>query len=110
MTTFLPEVTAHGLVLWRLRRSPGEQLWCSTLDLADELALTVQDPTTQRAVITETHSHIGSLINRAEKLQRELEAAGWQLIDVDLDVPDWPSSWVDSVRGAEEARRLVRAV
>ena len=81
-------MTAHGLVLWRMRRSPDQQLWCSVCDRASELALTVQDPAERRTAVAEPHAHIGSLIDRAENLRDQLEAAGWQLVDVDLDEPD----------------------
>ena len=88
MTTCLPEVPAHGLVLWRLRRSPEEQLWCTVRDFAGELALVVQDQATPRTAVAEPHSDIARLIDRAETQREQLMAAGWQLVDVDLDEPD----------------------
>ena len=88
MTTALPEVTTHGLVLWRMRRSPEKQLWCSVRDHAGELALIVQDPSTPRLAVAENHSHVGSLVDRATHLWDQLHAAGWTVVDVDLDEPD----------------------
>ena len=88
LTTGLPEVTAHGLVLWRLRRSPEEQLWCSVRNFAGELTLVVQDPAAARTAVAEPHPHIASLVGRAETLRDQLIAAGWQMVDVDLDEPD----------------------
>ncbi len=88
MTTVLPEVTASGLILWRLRLSPEEQLWCSVHDFAGDLSLTVQDPAEARTAAAAAHPNIGSLIDRAEHLRDQLEAAGWRLVDVDLDEPD----------------------
>ena len=88
MTTYLPELTAEGLVLWRVRRSPHEQLWCSVHDFVGELSLTVQDPAAPRAAAAESHPDIGSLITRADHLQEQLLAAGWELVDIDLDEPD----------------------
>ena len=81
-------MTAHGLVLWRLRRSPEEQLWCTVRDFAGELALVVQNQATPRTAIAEPHPDIARLIDRAETLREQLMAAGWQLVDVDLDEPD----------------------
>ena len=88
MTTCLPEVTARGLVLWRLRRSPEEQLWCSVRDFGGDLAFVVQDPAAPRTAVAEPHRDIASLVDRAETLRAQLRAAGWQLVDVDLDEPD----------------------
>ncbi len=88
MTTYLPEVTAEGLVLWRVRRSPDEQLWCSVHDFVGELSMTVHNPSTPRTADAEVHSNIGSLIDRADHLQKQLLAAGWEVVDVDLDEPD----------------------
>ena len=83
-----PELTAQGLVLWRLRRSPEEQLWCSVHDFAGDLSLIVQDPAAPRTAAAEAHQHIESLVNRADRLRDQLLAAGWELVDADLDEPD----------------------
>ena len=88
MTASSPELTAHGLVLWRLRRSQHEQLWCSVHDFAGELSLTVQDPAVPRAAAAEAHQNIGSLMDRAEHVRDQLVADGWTVVDVDLDEPD----------------------
>ena len=88
MTTSPPEVTTNGLVLWRMRRSPEEQLWCSVRDHADELALIFQDPSTPGATVAERHSHIGPLVDRATHMRDQLSAAGWTVVDVDFDEPD----------------------
>lgn len=75
-------------MLWRMRQSPEQQLWCSVRDHAGELALIFQDPSTPRTAVTESHPLIGSLIDRAAHVQDRLRAAGWQIVDVDLDEPD----------------------
>ena len=88
MTASLPELTANGLILWRVRRSRHEQLWCSVNDFAGELSLTVQDPAAPRVAAAEVHQNIGSLMDRAEHVRDKLVADGWTLVDVDLDGPD----------------------
>lgn len=88
MPTLLPELTADGLVLWRVRRSPEHQLWCVVGDFGGELTLTVYDLASDKVPVKEVHSAIASLVSRADALQREFTATGWELIDVDLDEPD----------------------
>ena len=75
-------------MLWRMRRSPEEQLWCSVRDHSGELALIVQDPSTPRTAVAESHSHIRSLVDRATIMCDQLSAAGWTVVDVDFDEPD----------------------
>ena len=87
MTTLLPELTAQGLVLWRLRWSTEQQLWCSVHEGSRGLTLTVHNPATDETSVTEA-STITILINRAENLRNQLVAAGWKAVDVDLDEPD----------------------
>lgn len=88
MTTCLPEVRADGLVLWRVRRSTDEHLWCAVHDFVGELSLTVQDPANPRSADAEVHSNIGSLIDHADRMRDQLLAGGWELVDIDLDEPD----------------------
>ncbi len=88
MTVLLPELTARGLVLWRLRRSADQQLWCSVRDRGGELGLTVHEPSADRTLVSELHPNIAPLVARAERLREQLVGAGWQVVDVDLDEPD----------------------
>ena len=88
MTTYLPEVTAEGLILWRMRRSPHEQLWCSVHDFAGELSLTIQNPAQPGTADAEVHSNIGSVIDHADRMRDQLLAGGWEIVDIDLDEPD----------------------
>ena len=89
MITRLPEFTATGLALWRLRRSPDEQLWCSAYYLgSDELVRVVHDQATQQPVVEETYVSIARLIECADRVRHPFEAHGWQEVDVDLDEPD----------------------
>ena len=90
MTVFLPEFTATGLALWRLRRSPAEQVWCSVHypHGDDELVLIVQDQATEQPVLEESHLSLVQLMERAENVRKQFMTEGWQLVDVDLDEPD----------------------
>ncbi len=88
MTTLLPELATRELTLWRLRRSPDEQLWCSVCDLTGELTLTVHAPGMPRTAMSEIHAHVESLVDRASRLKDQLVSSGWQAVDVDLDEPD----------------------
>ena len=86
--TLLPELTADGLVLWRVRRSPEHQLWCVVGDFGGELTLTLYDLASDKVPVEEVHPTITSLVGRADALQVEFTTAGWELVDVDLDEPD----------------------
>ena len=89
MTTSFPEVSADGLVLWRVRRSPDAQLWCTVRDgKRGGLVLTLHDPGKRRREVTKCFSHIGSLVEWAERVRGRLVTAGWQVVDVDLDEPN----------------------
>ena len=88
MTTLLPELTAKGLVLWRLRWSPEQPLWCSVRGGAGGLTLTVHNPATDQTSVREAHPTVTILVDRAENLRSQLVAAGWKALDVDFDEPD----------------------
>jgi len=84
----LPELTDEGLLLWRLRWSPDHQLWCLVAESSGELAVRVHDPATGRTTTAGVYANIASTIDRAEALRIQFIAAGWQIVDVDLDEPD----------------------
>ena len=88
MTALLPELTAAGLVLWRIRRSPEHQLWCVVGDLHGELTLTTYDPASDTVPVEEVHLSIMALVSRANTLREQFTTSGWELVDVDLDEPD----------------------
>ena len=88
MTPLLPEVSADGLVLWRLRRSSDEQFWCSVTDAQGELVLTVHNPSCSGIAVREKHPDVSSLLERAERVSATFRAAGWRVVDVDVDEPD----------------------
>ena len=92
MSALAPELTADGLVLWRLRRGAERRLYCEVKDLAGELLIRVHDPATARTAVSEVHETIAAVVDRAEHLRRQYSAAGWQLVDVDVGEPESGSS------------------
>ena len=88
MTALFRELTTQGLVLWRLRRSSNQQLWCTVFEREGELALTFHDPATDRRPVAETHPHIGPLMDRADELRVLLVGAGWEESGADLNEPE----------------------
>ena len=88
MAPSFPEVTTQGLILWRVRHSAGDQLWCAVTDQHGELELLVCSPVTDQTPHTETHLHVTSLLQRANVIRDDYVTRGWQLVDVDFDEPD----------------------
>ncbi len=86
-SVLVPELTTDGLVLWRLRE-PNRQLWCTVEDFAGQLALRVYDPGTGHTAVAEAHT-VASVVGRADELRIQFVAEGWELVDVDLDEPDY---------------------
>ena len=87
MAALLPELSAEGLTLWRLRRTSGDQLWCSVSEFAGELALTVHDLASDPVKVAEAHWDVVSLIDRSDELRDGFIASGWTVVDVDLVEP-----------------------
>ncbi len=52
------------------------------------MTLTIYDQSTNRPALTEVHETIASVVSRAEALRDQAVAAGWEVVDVDLDEPD----------------------
>ena len=86
--TLLHELTADGLILWRLRWTANHQMWCVVEDSADNLALTVYEQGSNRVPVFEVHETITSVVSRANALRDQAVAAGWEVVDVDLDEQD----------------------
>ena len=81
MTAILPEISAAGLVLWRLLRAPDRQAWCYVTEFCGEITLSVHELASDDVFMAEVHSDMQALVGRAEQIQQELLAAGWQLSD-----------------------------
>ena len=73
------ELTADGLVLWRLSASGQPDLWCMAFELPDALYFVLEDDPhgTQAPRVTERHAGISTLVDRAETLKRSLLRCGW---------------------------------
>ena len=83
------EVTVNGLILWRMCRSPDEQLWCRVRDgKGGGLVLTIEDPGTRKIVTAKECANIQSLVDSADRLSDRLTTARWQVVEVALDGPD----------------------
>ena len=83
MTTLLPELTAQGLVLRRVRLSPGQQLWCSVRDGSGGLTLSLRNPATDQTSVAEADPSNTLLIDRGKNLRDQLVAAGWKAFDAE---------------------------
>ena len=75
-----------GLVLWRLRGSDVDQLWCHVKYDGDALILTVHQMVTGDVAIVEPHRDIDTLLSRADQLQDTCVSAGWQELS---DIEEW---------------------
>lgn len=83
----LPELGTEGLVLWRLRSDRGHR-WCEVADIAGALAVRVHDPTTRETLRWEAYETAASVVRAASEWCEDYLAAGWVVIDIDLDEPD----------------------
>jgi hypothetical protein len=83
--TEFSELTAGGLILWRLCTSGQPDLWCLAFDLPEGLAFVLEDHPqgSQPSRITEQHADIVTLVNRAEMLKHSLIQSGWTEVDVE---------------------------
>ena len=82
MTVLLPEVSAEGLVLWRVRQPPRQELCCCITECGGELMLGVHDIVTDDVLFAEVHRNVVSLMSRAEELRDEYLALGWHACDL----------------------------
>ena len=88
MPTLLEELTTDELLLWRVRWASDNQLWCVVENFCGDMTLTIYDHGTNRPALTEVHETIASVVSRADALRDQAIAAGWEVVDVDLDEPD----------------------
>ncbi len=84
MTTLAPEVTAHGLVLWRLRCPPDRRLRCLVGKFSGKLVLAVHSK--GKVLVAESYTDIGALVARADALKDSYARNGWEEFDTEDDV------------------------
>ena len=79
-------LSLSGLVLWRLhqRANPMEQLCCTVRDSEGEFDLVVRNPVTAAIALAEPHPHLRSLLDRAKRVRRQLQAEGWNLVNSEV--------------------------
>ena len=82
MTALLPEVAAEGLVLWRVRQPPHQELWCCITECYGDLILGIHDLVTDDVLFAEVHRDVVSLVSQAEELREEYLAARWHAFDL----------------------------
>ena len=82
MKALLPEVAAEGLVLWRVRQPPNQELWCCITECCGEVILGIHDLVTDDVLFAEVHWDVVSLVSQAEELRDEYLAAGWHAFDL----------------------------
>ena len=83
MTALAPEVTAHGLALWRLHRQPDQRLHCLVGKFSGKLVLAVHSE--GKVLVAESHSDIVTLVNQAEAMKASYLNKGWNELDVERD-------------------------
>lgn len=88
MAAIFPELTANGLVLWRVRQPPDRQAWCYVTEFCGEVTLSVHDLGTDDVFIAEVHSSLSSLVERADRIRQRLLAAGRSRRDVRRSAAD----------------------
>lgn len=81
MPTDYPEVTSHGLVLWRLCREPDQQLLCRVTEHANDLFLAVTSLSGNGDPLGEAHPDVRSVIERADAIRTACLANGWDEVD-----------------------------
>ena len=83
MTALAPEVTSHGLALWRLQRSPERRLHCLVGRFSSKLVLAIHSD--GKVLVAESHADIVSLVKQAEAMKAGYLSKGWTEFDSDKD-------------------------
>ena len=79
------ELASGGLILWRLSTIGQPDLWCLVFDLPEGFRFVLEDDPegNQPPRVTERHTDLVSLVNRAEMLKHSLLQCGWTEVDVE---------------------------
>ena len=72
-------ITAKAVVVWHLRRTPDQEVWCLATDADHRFTLTVPcDPEDPTRLVAERHADIASLMRRADQVKQEFLGRGWR--------------------------------
>ena len=73
------ELTSEGLVLWHLTAEGQSDLWCLVFEFPDAFYFVLEDDPhgVRPSLVTERHSDICTLVDRAEELKYTLLKCGW---------------------------------
>ena len=83
MTALAPEITSHGLALWRLKQSPERHIRCLVGRFSGKLVLAIHSE--GKVLVAESFSDIVPLVNQAEAMKAAYLRKGWTEADSDQD-------------------------
>ena len=83
MTALAPEITSHGLALWRLQRSSTRHIRCLVGRFSGKLVLAIHSD--GKVLVAESFSDIVPLVDQAEAMRTAYLRKGWTDVDTDQD-------------------------
>lgn len=100
MAELFPEIPQSGLVLWRLRHAPAQQIECAvTINFKGDLSLTLRNVPSCKLLVAEAHADVRSLVRHADDLRLTFVAGGWRIARPPVE--DEPVDDVVGGRGGE---------
>ena len=83
MTALAPEITSHGLALWRLKRSSTRHIRCLVGRFSGKLVLAIHSD--GKVLVAESFADIVPLVDQAEAMRTAYLRKGWTDVDSDQD-------------------------
>ena len=83
MAALAPEVTSHGLALWRLKQSPSRHIRCLVGRFSGKLVLAIHAD--GKVLVAESFSEIVPLVNQAESMKASYLRKGWTEVEGEHD-------------------------
>lgn len=83
MAALAPEITSHGLALWRLRQSPSRHIRCLVGRFSGKLVLAIHSE--GKVLVAESFSEIVPLVNHAESMKAAYLRKGWTEVEGEHD-------------------------
>ena len=83
MTALAPEITSHGLALWRLKRSSTRHIFCLVVRFSGKLVLAIHSD--GKVLVAESFTDIVPLVKRADAMRASYLRKGWTDVDSDQD-------------------------